>query len=83
MNKLELELKRYLETEGTEIIKESLERGFMNYEKIEIESVLIDEEDESFELRVFLYKNLYSPAISTFPLPQKFLRKMKLKKLEK
>lgn len=81
MDKQDIELKKYLETdEGLEFIKKSLDESWMTYEKIEIESVEIVY-GECFEIRVLLFNNIFSPAISTLPIPQKFLRKMKLNKL--
>lgn len=76
---LEIELKDYL-NKHIEIVKKALKDGFLYHEIAIVDSVEID--DDYFSMRVQTMKGSPSCAISPYyPIPEKFLRKYKLKKI--
>lgn len=81
MNDIELKLRDYL-NENSEVIKKSLTDNFFNYERIIITEVEID--DNYFNAHVITMNNSSCASISPFlPIPQNFLRKTKLDKINK
>lgn len=79
MSKIELELKKYLNNH-IEIIEKSLKQSYLFYDTIKVNEVEID--DDFFSAKVQTLKNSTSNCISPYiPIPKKFLRKIKLEKL--
>ena len=78
MNSLELQLVEYL-NKHPEIIKESLDDNYLHYDFIKVNKVEI--EDSGFMVYCQLIEGLGN-AITFLPLPEKFLRKMKLNKIK-
>ena len=81
MTEIELKLRDYL-NENKEVIQKSLTDSFFNYERIIITEVEID--DNYFNAHVITMYNSSCASISPFlPIPQNFLRKTKLEKINK
>lgn len=78
MNKTELQLIKYLD-KHPEIIKKSLNNSYLHYDFIKINKVEI--EDDGFMIYCQLAKNL-GDTISFLPLPEKFLRKIKINQIK-
>lgn len=79
MNNFELELKEYL-NKHTNVIEKSLKQSYLFYDTIKVNEVEID--DDFFSAKVQILKNSTSNCISPYiPIPKKFLRKIKLEKL--
>lgn len=78
MNDIELQLKDYL-NKNPEIIKKSLDENYLHYDFIKVNDVKI--ENDNFMLYCQLIENV-SNSISFLPIPEKFLRKMKLNKIK-
>lgn len=79
MNDIELELKDYL-NKNNEVIKKSLDDNFMHYDFIKVNKVQI--EGSGFMVYCNIIEGLSGDAISFLPIPEKFLRKMKLNKIK-
>lgn len=78
MNDIELKLKEYL-NKNNEVIKKSLDENYLNYDFIKINKVEI--EDDGFMVYCQLFEGVGN-SISFLPIPEKFLRKMKLNKIK-
>jgi hypothetical protein len=78
MNDIELQLKDYL-NKNPEIIKKSLDENYLHYDFIKVNNVEI--ENDGFMLYCQLTENVGN-SITFLPIPEKFLRKMKLNKIK-
>ena len=80
MNEIELKLKEYLSKHPGVIIK-SLKDSLLYYEFIKINSVEID--GDYFSVKCQTIKGLSDNISPWFPIPIKFLRKIKLEIINK
>lgn len=76
MDKLELELVDYL-NENTKMLKDSLDNSNINYEYVKVLCATID--DVGFDVSVEICPDV--SVVSYLKIPDKFLRKMKLNKI--